>query len=379
MTSKVPSDTTIELVRSLFATLLPTTIMAASFSVVGILAASGTHSVVLGVLVLLGCGASVARIAVLILYRRQASEEFLNLRSARYLERRFATAYLSFAVVFGAFCATAFAITPPDTRTVVVGLLFGYGAGVAAGHSLRPWVGVPSILVATLPTIVVACLAATVMQFAVGLLLAVFLAGGVQSMLKRYRATAADITMRRSFSTLARRDHLTGLLNRLSLRERFDEFAAAAGGVDIIAVHCLDLDRFKPVNDRYGHPVGDALLKAVAGRIEAALRECDFAARIGGDEFVIVQTQAKSSDEVDAMASRIVNAIAAPFVLDGLEVSIATSVGYVLSSEYGTDIDSLVARADQALCSVKRTGGGIARYDDRSEGTDVRPIRSLAA
>lgn len=378
-TSSISADTTIELVRSLFTTLLPTTIMVVSFTIVGILATSETQSVVLGTLVLLGCGASIARLTVLLRYRKHASEAFLDLRSARQLERRFAAAYLSFAVILGLFCATAYAIAPADTRTVVIGLLFGYGAGVAAGHSLRPRISIPSILVATVPTIAVALSAASPMHVVVGLLLAVFLAGGVQSMLKRYRTTAADITMRRSFSTLARRDHLTGLLNRLALREKFDEFAKAAGGVDIIAVHCLDLDRFKPVNDRYGHPVGDALLKAVAGRIEGALRECDFAARTGGDEFVIVQTQAKHPDEVSALALRLVAEIATPFQIEGLDIQIGTSVGYILSSEYGTDIDSLVTRADKALCAVKRTGGGVARYDAATDRPETVPAVALAA
>lgn len=378
-TPGISDDTTIELVRSLFTTLLPTTIMAVSFTTVGVLATSATHSFILDALVLLGCVASIGRLAVLLRYRKQASESYLDLRSAQRLEWRFALAYLSFAAVFGLFCATAFAITAADTRTVVIGLLFGYGAGVAAGHSLRPWISIPSIVVGTLPTIVVAGSIAGVMHIAVGLLLVVFLAGGVQSMLKRYRTTTADITMRRSFSTLARRDHLTGLLNRLALREKFEEFAKAAGGVDIIAVHCLDLDRFKPVNDRYGHPVGDALLKAVAGRIEGALRECDFAARTGGDEFVIVQTQAKHPDEVTALALRLVAEIAVPFQIEGLDLQIATSVGYILSSEYGTDIESLVARADKALCAVKRIGGGVARYDAATDSPDPVPAVALAA
>ena len=378
-TPNISADTTIELVRSLFTTLLPTTIMAVSFTIVGILTTRETQNDVLGTLVALGCAASIARLTVLLRYRKQASEAFLDLRSAHKLERRFAAAYLGFAVIFGLFCATAYAIAPADTRTVVIGLLFGYGAGVAAGHSLRPRIGIPSILVATVPTITVAMSVANPLHVTVSLLLAVFLAGGVQSMLKRYRTMAADITMRRSFSTLARRDHLTGLLNRLALQEKFDAFAKAAGGVDIIAVHCLDLDRFKPVNDRYGHPVGDALLKAVAGRIEGALRECDFAARTGGDEFVIVQTQAKHADEVSALASRLVAEIATPFQIDGLDIQIATSVGYILSSEYGTDIDGLVARADKALCAVKRAGGGIARYDAATDSPEPQPAIALAA
>ncbi|QYE37165.1 GGDEF domain-containing protein (plasmid) [Polymorphobacter sp. PAMC 29334] len=375
----ISNDTTIELVRSLFTTLLNTVVMAVSFTCVGILVLSGTHSIVLSILTFLGSGCALVRIGVVLRYRKRAGDPFLDIQAAQRLETYFAAAYCTFAVTFGLFCAVAFAVTPADTRTVIIGLLFGYGAGVAAGVSLRPWIGVSSILIATIPTILVAWSTTDLTRMAAGWLLAVFLAGGVRSIFARHQTTAADIAMRRSFSRLARHDHLTGLLNRLSLRERFDAFAQAAGGVDIIAVHCLDLDRFKPVNDRYGHPVGDALLKAVAVRIEAVLQESDFAARTGGDEFVIVQTQARHADEVDALAELLICAIAAPFPISEFNICIGTSIGYVLSSEYGTDIDNLVARADEALCAVKRAGGGIRRYDGTSDGSKCDPLISLAA
>ena len=351
--SQIPESTYIELVRSLFATLLPTLIMSVSFLTIGLLVLLQTRATGIALLVLFGTLATVARIGVLVVYRGTAARESLDANVARKLEHRFALAYVGFAVIFGMFCATSIGTGSVETNACVIGLLFGYGAGVAAGLSLRPWISVPSIVVATVPTIIVTLLEPDTMHRALGLLIAVFLSGGVNSMLTRYRATAADITMRRSFSMLARRDHLTGLPNRLSLREHFEEFAQAAGGVDIIAVHCLDLDRFKPVNDRFGHPVGDALLKAVADRLLGVVRECDFAARIGGDEFVVVQTQAKHPDEVKALATRIVQTIAEPYLIHGHSIEIGTSIGYVLSSTHGSDLGRLVANADRALCAVK--------------------------
>ena len=172
----------------------------------------------------------------------------------RRFELRFALAYFSFAVVLGAFGARAFAVATPEAHMLIVGLLFGYGAGVAMGLSLRPWISVPSILAVIMPTIIVALSYPDIVNRAVGILLALFLAGGVESMIARYRSIVRRSTMRRLFATLARSDHLTSLPNRLSLRERFDEYVASGGG-NRIAVHCLDLDRFKPVNDCYGRPV----------------------------------------------------------------------------------------------------------------------------
>ena len=295
------------------------------------------------------------------------------------LEQRFALTYFSFAVIFGAFSATAMLVGPAAVQVIVVALLVGYGAGVAAGLSLRPWISVPSIIVATIPTIIVASLTPGTESLVLGFLLVSFLAGGVNSMLSRYHVTAAEITMRRSFSTLARRDHLTGLANRLSLRERFKEFADAAGSFDIIAVHCLDLDRFKSVNDQFGHPVGDALLKAVAERLLGVLRDCDFAARTGGDEFVVVQTQAKHPVEVAALARRIAATITEPFSIEGCWIQVGISIGYILSSEYGTDIDRLVLLADRALYTVKRIGGGIAKYmASMDTAQQLHEVRSAA-
>ncbi len=361
--SNIPDSTYIELVRSLFITLLPTTIMAISFLTIGSLIAVQMENALIASLVLLGTLAALSRIAVLLQYRGRAIQERLTVAMARSLERRYAGAYLSFAVLFGTFCASVMLIGPASFDACIIGLLFGYGAGVAAGLSLRPWISIPSLLVATVPTIIVVWREGDAIHGALGSLIAVFVGGGIQTMLDRYRRTAGDITMRRSFSMLARRDHLTGLPNRLSLRERYQDFARAAGGINIIAVHCLDLDRFKPVNDRLGHPVGDALLKAVADRLLGNIRECDFAARIGGDEFVIVQTEAKHPDEVRALATRIVEAIAQPFIVEGHTIKIATSVGYILSSTHGSDLSRLVAGADQALCAVKRSGGGIAQWE----------------
>jgi diguanylate cyclase (GGDEF)-like protein len=188
------------------------------------------------------------------------------------------------------------------------------------------------------------------------------MAAAIQSMVRIYRNGADDINMRRLFATLARRDDLTGLPNRLALREAFERFAAEAGAGDMLSVHCLDLDRFKPVNDIYGHPAGDALLLAVSERLNALLGRGDIAARLGGDEFVVIQTGARHRDEVDLLARRIGRAVAEPFSILGHRISIGASVGYALFPAHGRDLDDLLGRADEALVAVKRNGGGVAMH-----------------
>jgi len=359
----LPDGTYVELVRSLFQTLLPATIMTFSFLAVGTLLCSETGDPMLAVLTGAGTIAAMARLTVILTHRKRAAEEALDVATARIFERRFALVYFSFAALLGMFGARAFVVIPPDMLMVVVGLLSGYGAGVAAGLSLRPWISVPSILIAIVPAVVVAWLSPNLIYQATGALFAVFVGGGIESMLSRYRSEARKITMRRQFATLARHDHLTGLLNRLSLREQFEGLAVPGSDMGTLAVHCLDLDRFKPVNDRYGHPAGDMLLKAVSARLAGMLRRSDFAARLGGDEFVIVQTGVSQPGEADLLARRLARALARPYVVGGQQITIGASVGYALSSEYGNDLERLLRGADEALCQVKREGGGTAKYE----------------
>lgn len=371
----LPEGTYVELVRSLFSTLLPTAIMATSFVCVGLLVLLRTPDPILSVLVALGCLAAAARLAVLILHRAQVADERLTPRRARALERRFAVAYLLFAVIFGAFTARAFVISTAEIHTVLIGLLFGYAAGVAAGLSLRPWISVTAITVAVTPTIVVCLLTAEPSYLVASAILALFLFGGIHSMIGRYRGTVREITMRRLFQTLARHDPLTGLPNRLSLREHFGTAAAGRQPGTMIAVHCLDLDRFKPVNDQYGHPAGDALLKAVSGRLNRVLRQGDFVARLGGDEFVIVQSCIRQESEAELLARRILKTVEQPYSIDGHVISVGTSVGYALSPDHGTDLEHLATLADEALIEVKRSGGGIGAYS----GPKIKSGQRLSA
>ena len=134
-----------------------------------------------------------------------------------------------------------------------------------------------------------------------------------------------------------------------------------AGG-RLLALHFLDLDKFKPINDRYGHPVGDALLKAVAGRLTRMLRATDTAARLGGDEFVIIQTGIAHPDEARMLAMRLLRTLSAPYQIDGHDLRIGVSVGIALAPSDGTDLDTLSSRADAALYRAKSSGRGTVAF-----------------
>jgi diguanylate cyclase (GGDEF)-like protein len=153
-------------------------------------------------------------------------------------------------------------------------------------------------------------------------------------------------------------DALTGLPNRILLLERLDH-AALRGrrSGKLAAVLFADLDRFKLVNDLYGHGVGDQLLIAVAERLSAVLRPGDTLARMSGDEFVILCEDLDGPTQVDVIADRIGAAIAAPFVLSGIEVDVTASVGIAHSGPGDQLSEELLKDADTAMYQAKRSGG----------------------
>jgi diguanylate cyclase (GGDEF)-like protein len=127
----------------------------------------------------------------------------------------------------------------------------------------------------------------------------------------------------------------------------------------------LDLDHFKGVNDALGHPVGDKLLQAVADRMRACVRATDIVARLGGDEFAILQIAFVENTDAGSLAARLVEAVSAPYQIDGHQVVIGTSVGIAIAPEDGTTSDQLMKNADLALYRAKADGGSRCRFFER--------------
>lgn len=156
----------------------------------------------------------------------------------------------------------------------------------------------------------------------------------------------------------ARRDELTGLPNRVVLRERLSEALAASAAANTGALLYIDLDRFKHANDTYGHHIGDAVLRLVANRLTAVLRPDDLAARIGGDEFAAVIRGAIGVDDVLPIATRLVAEMHLPFEVEGARIQLGASVGIVMINAAAGSVDELVKRADTALYDAKSAGRG---------------------
>jgi diguanylate cyclase (GGDEF)-like protein len=182
-----------------------------------------------------------------------------------------------------------------------------------------------------------------------------------------YRGTATDITTEieagRRAEYLAMHDGLTGLPNRVLLLERLEHaIASVSRRRDMAALLLLDLDRFKDVNDTLGHPAGDRVLKEVAARLSACVREVDTVARIGGDEFAIVQVGINEAAEAQQLGRRILELFQAPLELDGHDALVTASIGVALIPTDASVPSKLLQLADIALYRAKEDGRNATRF-----------------
>jgi diguanylate cyclase (GGDEF)-like protein len=190
-----------------------------------------------------------------------------------------------------------------------------------------------------------------------------------------------DITDRKlaaeQIAMLARTDSLTGIPNRAAFLERLNlEFARAKRGANQFAVHYLDLDHFKDVNDTLGHPIGDALLRAVAERLQSCVRETDMVARFGGDEFAVLQDNVEDIADIETLAAKMGEILAAPFAIEGNQVQTTASIGIVPYRGDVATVDVMMMKADLALYRAKNEGRNQFRFHvvELDEQTQERMI-----
>ncbi len=177
---------------------------------------------------------------------------------------------------------------------------------------------------------------------------------------------------------LALHDALTGLPNRVFLSKHLEHaLAHTRRHKTTLAMLCLDLDRFKQVNDTLGHAVGDALLRAVASRLRDCLRSCDMVARLGGDEFAIVQAPLDRADDAGTLAQRIIETLSKPYDLNGHQVVVGASIGIALVPADTTEDSHLLKMADMALYRAKADGRGVYRMFEQEMDTKLQARRML--
>jgi diguanylate cyclase (GGDEF)-like protein len=315
----------------------------------------------------LGTLTTFLRLATLRAYSR--ARPVRDFEELRRWERRYAIGNYVSAVLLALLNLVAIAAHYPLLHLITVSLVFGFGAGIVSRTSIRPKICVTSLLIATVPT--VAALAWHPMQphamplhaelFLIEAFIVAMITGlSLQTVAHLYRSAVEHHTARHDMATLARTDALTGLSNRLLLRELFQDRAATAmRAKNLVALHFLDLDGFKAINDRYGHPAGDALLEQVARRLEGMVRSDDVVARLGGDEFVVLQVDLSDESEAELLARRIIREISKPYLVDDISMSVSVSVGIATAPKLGVELERLLSCADAALYRAK--AGGKAR------------------
>ncbi len=182
----------------------------------------------------------------------------------------------------------------------------------------------------------------------------------------------------RQLKDAAHSDPLTGLANRLLLDVHLQQaIQTARRDKSTFALLLIDLDKFKPVNDTYGHAIGDDVLRTVAQRLRKTVREMDTVARLGGDEFVIVLRSVASHNDVESVAKKITTAIAQPIKVLGVPVEIGASVGIALFEPGLIALGDLLRRANSAMYEAKKSGGGGYRFYAAKPTVRVEPEANL--
>ncbi|MCV2350491.1 diguanylate cyclase domain-containing protein [Paucibacter sp. Y2R2-4] len=193
------------------------------------------------------------------------------------------------------------------------------------------------------------------------------LARNFAQMQEQIKAQMAELLGKQeALEHLAQHDMLTGLPNRRLLEDRLDAACAHAkrhgGGVCVLFI---DLDRFKQLNDRFGHDAGDAVLKIVAERLQGMMREVDTVARLGGDEFVVLLDAQTSMAHVAAIAEKLLNGLTAPIAYEGHQLQLGASIGIGRYPQDGLTRAEIMAKADKAMYEAKAVGqGGVRFYSD---------------
>ncbi len=206
----------------------------------------------------------------------------------------------------------------------------------------------------------------------------------IHGAITHFIAVHEDITARKDaearIEQMAYHDALTGLCNRAELQKRLEQAVGHARRHSrSMALHFIDLDRFKVVNDTLGHAVGDALLKSVAERIQGCLRASDTAARIGGDEFAVLQPEVANLEGAAALARKIIGVMAAPFRLSGRDLYTSLSVGISVFPLDSDGPEQLLKNADLAMYLAKKEGRNNYQYFTSALNAQIRDRLSLEA
>ena len=351
-----------ELVRALYST--PKSVLAASLVAMCIMAVAGILSgdwVAYSTFLLLFGGIGLARTTIISRFR-SANIELMDTPVLAYWERVFLAGAWAFAGLTGIVGAYSMLAHPGHEVEILTSCAaIGYMAGISSRNASRPTITVGQISAICVPFLAGLVLRADLMH----LTLAAFILSLYISTIYKSRSIHENIVLRhRAHAELERAalyDALTGLKNRTAfIRHINDQLSAASGSHPrTVALVAVDLDRFKDVNDRLGHPAGDAVLKETARRISEAVGLPHEISRIGGDEFLIALKGAGPEQALET-TKRLIAVLSETYHVGPTEITCGASIGFAIGPQHGTNFDELMRNADLALYSAKSSGRGQA-------------------
>ncbi|OHC98399.1 MAG: hypothetical protein A2095_00510 [Sphingomonadales bacterium GWF1_63_6] len=368
-----PIDVYKDLVSALSDNVLPTVAIGVVFSGIGLYAYSETGTAVALSITIFGSVATALKLLLILFHRRAMEVRSPSLTTIKRFEVGHALATWCMAAPIAALSALLFSLPALHLHMVGTALLFGYCAGVATRISVRPLIAMGAVTLAALPAIVSALVFIQDARLLIGAVFTLFFLSAVETIWHIHRNASRLITMRMQMANQARLDPLTSLFNRLGLREAFD--ALPRHRDDLIAVHAFDLDGFKAVNDQFGHAIGDQLLKALSERLHQLVDQNDAAARVGGDEFVVLQSGLDSQSDPEILAGNIHHQLTEPYeVGTDQPIKVGLSLGFSIAPVSTASLDVLLCEADATSYQVKQNGGGFRPHQScLSASSSCRP------
>jgi diguanylate cyclase (GGDEF)-like protein len=369
----------VELVGTLNSSLMPGTLSVVAQAITGAIMIWQTgDTVVTGILTGLCVAIGLVRLFGVFLFRRRLARGAFGVADAHRYGLRHMCYAVAAAIGIGLLIGRSLMFDDAVSSIVAIGIGFGFCNGVVVRLSLLPFIAGASLAAIGLPAMTVSFLRMDLPHVAMAVLIMLYFGDSFEMVRRTFRSTLNHILLRERYERLARIDPMTGLFNRAVLASDLPRIMAGDGG-DCVAVYAIDLDHFKAANDRFGHPVGDALLKQVAARLTALSPPDSLVVRMGGDEFVLVDATTRSRDEAASCARRILESVSAPYVVAGHDIIIGVSVGVAMSSCDGSCPETLLSHADKALYQAKVARGGYVFADElqalRAPGFDELAAR----
>jgi diguanylate cyclase (GGDEF)-like protein len=349
------ADVQVEMTRLVFSGLLPTVIFG-SISIVGaaVLVAHFYADPVIWWMVLGSAVICACRVTTVALFNRRAAKD-LTLDQANRWEMGYGLATFLYTGAMAVMTSYVFLYHDFIGQIWCMLGVFALCSAISARLALRPWIAMSAGIVMLAALIVSVLQSKETMMRLMALPLMLYVYLYCDSIRTKFHVVVDQIRSKRKLTELAGQDALTGLANRRHFETRLREMC---GQSMPFAIHYIDLDKFKAVNDTCGHPVGDALLREVAHRLRRLARQGDLPARLGGDEFVVLQAPTATESSARALAERINRNMALPFEIDVHRLSIGASVGVRLTTAADHNPADLLSNADDALYHVKKNGGG---------------------